>query len=33
MKKVGKLGQKGLTRHGLGGLLPPGFGGGRGFGR
>ncbi len=24
MKKVGKLGQKGLMRHGLGGLLPPG---------
>lgn len=30
MKKVGKLGQKGLMRHGLGGLLPPGM---RGFGR
>jgi signal recognition particle subunit SRP54 len=26
MKKVGKLGQKGLMRHGLGGLLPPGPG-------
>ncbi|MDA8233017.1 MAG: signal recognition particle protein [Magnetospirillum sp.] len=26
MKKVGKLGQKGLMRHGLGGLLPPGLG-------
>jgi signal recognition particle subunit SRP54 len=26
MKKVGKLGQKGLMRHGLGGLLPPGMG-------
>jgi signal recognition particle subunit SRP54 len=24
MKKVGKLGQKGLMRHGIGGLLPPG---------
>jgi signal recognition particle subunit SRP54 len=23
MKKVGKMGQKGLMRHGLGGLLPP----------
>lgn len=34
MKKVGKLGQKGLMRHGLGGLLPPGMGGGMGgFGR
>lgn len=37
MKKVSKLGQKGLMRHGLNGLLPPGgglggFGGGR-FGR
>ena len=30
MKKVGKLGQKGLMRHGLGGLMPPGP---RGFGR
>lgn len=30
MKKVGKLGQKGLMRHGLGGLLPPGM---KGFGR
>ena len=30
MKKVGKLGQKGLMRHGLGGLMPPGM---RGFGR
>lgn len=30
MKKVGKMGQKGLMRHGLGGLLPPGM---RGFGR
>jgi signal recognition particle protein len=30
MKKVGKLGQKGLMRHGLGGLLPPGV---KGFGR
>ena len=30
MKKVGKLGQKGLMRHGLGGLMPPG--GGKGFG-
>jgi len=26
MKKVGKLGQKGLMRHGLGGLMPPGPG-------
>jgi len=26
MKKVGKLGQKGLMRHGLGGLMPPGLG-------
>ena len=26
MKKVGKLGQKGLMRHGLGGLMPPGMG-------
>jgi signal recognition particle subunit SRP54 len=25
MKKVGKLGQKGLMRHGIGGLLPPGM--------
>ncbi|MBI5165730.1 MAG: signal recognition particle protein [Magnetospirillum sp.] len=35
MKKVGKLGQKGLMRHGLGGLMPPGggFGGGKRFGR
>lgn len=24
MKKVGKMGQKGLMRHGIGGLLPPG---------
>jgi signal recognition particle subunit SRP54 len=24
MKKVGKLGQKGLMRHGIGGLMPPG---------
>ena len=31
MKKVGKLGQKGLMRHGLGGLMPPG--GGNRFGR
>ncbi len=31
MKKVGKLGQKGLMRHGLGGLLPPGMG--KKFGR
>ncbi|KAF0221935.1 MAG: signal recognition particle subunit [Rhodospirillaceae bacterium] len=30
MKKVGKLGQKGLMRHGLGGLMPPGM---KGFGR
>ncbi len=30
MKNVGKLGQKGLMRHGLGGLLPPGM---KGFGR
>lgn len=30
MKKVGKMGQKGLMRHGLGGLMPPGV---RGFGR
>ena len=30
MKKVGKLGQMGLMRHGLGGLLPPGM---KGFGR
>ncbi|HIJ61569.1 MAG TPA: signal recognition particle protein [Rhodospirillaceae bacterium] len=29
MKKVSKMGQKGLMRHGLGGLLPPGGGGGR----
>ena len=28
MKKVSKLGQKGLMRHGLGGLMPPNrFGG------
>ena len=26
MKKIGKLGQKGLMRHGLGGLMPPGMG-------
>ncbi|MGE5546864.1 MAG: signal recognition particle protein [Solirubrobacterales bacterium] len=32
MKKVGKLGQKGLMRHGLGGMLPPGLRG-KGFGR
>ena len=25
MKKVGKMGQKGLMRHGLGGLMPPGM--------
>jgi signal recognition particle subunit SRP54 len=25
MKKVGKMGQKGLMRHGIGGLLPPGM--------
>jgi len=34
MKKVGKMGQKGLSRHGLGGLLPGGMmpgGGGRPF--
>ena len=31
MKKVGKLGQKGLMRHGLGGLMPPGMG--KRFGR
>jgi signal recognition particle subunit SRP54 len=33
MKKVSKLGKKGLTRHGLAGLLPPGMGGGGGFRR
>ncbi|MEW5729418.1 MAG: signal recognition particle protein [Pseudomonadota bacterium] len=33
MKKVGKMGQKGLMRHGLGSLMPPGFGGGKRFGR
>lgn len=32
MKKVSKMGKKGLLRQGLGGLLPPGMGGG-GFGR
>ncbi len=31
MKKVGKMGQKGLMRHGLGGLMPPGMG--KKFGR
>ena len=25
MKKVGKLGKKGLMRHGIGGLMPPKF--------
>ena len=30
MKKVSKLGKKGLSRHGLAGLLPPGMGGGGG---
>jgi len=28
MKKVSKLGKKGLSRHGMAGLLPPGMGGG-----
>jgi signal recognition particle subunit SRP54 len=32
MKKASKLGVKGFARHGLGGLMPPGLGGGR-FGR
>ncbi len=32
MKKASKLGKKGMMRHGLAGLLPPGFGGGGGFG-
>ncbi|MDB5407114.1 MAG: ffh [Rhodospirillales bacterium] len=31
MKKVSKLGKKGMTRQGLAGLLPPGMGGGGGF--
>jgi signal recognition particle subunit SRP54 len=31
MKKVSKLGKKGMMRHGLAGLLPPGMGGGGGF--
>jgi signal recognition particle subunit SRP54 len=30
MKKVSKMGKKGLLRQGLGGLLPPGMGGGGG---
>jgi len=32
MKKVSKLGKKGLSRHGMAGLLPPGMGGARGPG-
>jgi len=32
MKKVSKMGKKGLMRHGLGGILPPGLGGGGKFG-
>jgi signal recognition particle subunit SRP54 len=32
MKKAQKLGKKGMLRHGLAGLLPPGMGGGGGFG-
>ena len=32
MKKMSKLGKKGLMRHGIGGLLPPGMGGGGRFG-
>ncbi len=31
MKKAQKLGKKGLTRHGMAALLPPGMGGGGGF--
>jgi len=31
MKKASKLGKKGMMRHGLAGLLPPGMGGGGGF--
>jgi signal recognition particle subunit SRP54 len=31
MKKVSKLGKKGMMRQGLAGLLPPGMGGGGGF--
>jgi signal recognition particle subunit SRP54 len=33
MKKVKKMGKKGLMRHGLGGLMPPGGGMGGGGGR